>query len=830
MQVLNLKVAGLYSYPNPLSEVPQGALSTADNIVINSKSVAKPRRGFSRVANAFSTGSDRSHKLTSYQDKLIANYATSKLAYYDSGWTNYSGTYQAPDTSSAKMKFMEAASNLFFTTSTGVYKIDAYNSTPALAGGLRGLDIKATLNAASGGFMSDTSQVGYRAVWGIKDLNGNLILGSPSQRAIVSNATGGTKDVDLVLTVPSGATTSHFFQVYRSPGSASASTEPTDELELVYEANPTSSQITAGSISFTDATPDSLRGAALYTNPSQQGILQQNDPPPKCKDMATFKGSAFYANTENKQRLFITLLAVGSGNLSAGDIITIDGQAYEAHASTEDATASPPTFVVSTGGSASQNIEDTANSLVRVINQTSASNVYALYVSGYNELPGKILLEDRDFGGASWAVVIDAHGSSFSPTLPTSGTTVSSDNETYKNALAISKTEQHEAVPATNILFCGSAADPIVRVLALRDSLFALKEKDGIYRITGTGPDNFQRELFDSTTRIVCPESAIVLNNQIWCLTDQGIVTISDTGIEVKSIGIEDKILRLLATAPTQVESYGFAVASETDRKYILFLPETSASTYASQAYVYNVLTDSWTRWTRDTTCGFSNQTDDKIYLGDASSAYTNVERKSMDYTDFCDEELAVTISAIDGTLITLSSVAECEVGDLLYQSASVKSVITSVDSTLNTVTVFNELPGWTAAAASLYKGYSCSVKWAPQTAENPGMAKHFSEATVFFDSNRFNSAELGFTSEISPGRESVDLAGQESALWGLFVWGERKWGGPNLARPFRVYVPLEKQRCSQINVDFTFREAQGEFELNGASLRFNQMTQTLTR
>ena len=61
-QELKLKIRGLYTHPNDLSEVPDGALAIADNIVIDEESVAASRRGFD---NAFDlpSGGDRSEAL-----------------------------------------------------------------------------------------------------------------------------------------------------------------------------------------------------------------------------------------------------------------------------------------------------------------------------------------------------------------------------------------------------------------------------------------------------------------------------------------------------------------------------------------------------------------------------------------------------------------------------------------------------------------------------------------------------------------------------------------------------------------------------------------------
>ena len=51
-QVLNLKVSGLYTNPNQFSEIPQGALSIAENVVIDKGSVIESRRGFDKYNNS----------------------------------------------------------------------------------------------------------------------------------------------------------------------------------------------------------------------------------------------------------------------------------------------------------------------------------------------------------------------------------------------------------------------------------------------------------------------------------------------------------------------------------------------------------------------------------------------------------------------------------------------------------------------------------------------------------------------------------------------------------------------------------------------------------
>jgi hypothetical protein len=826
-QALNLKIRGLFTHPNDLSEIPEGALARADNVVINKESVAELRRGFDRQTYAFGNVNDRANKLIQYQDKLLAHYSTNKLARYDdaSGWIDYSGTFEHPDSDLARVRTAEANSNLYITTAAGIKVLDVYNGTPGSAGIPRGLDCKATLTGVSG-FMTNDTQVGYRVVWGIKDANNNLILGAPSQRASVANSSGGTRDVSLQITIPAGITTDHFYQVYRSALSASASTEPSDEMGLVYEANPTAGEITAKTLTVTDQTPEDLRGATLYTSPSQQGVVQANDEPPMAKDVAEFKNCLWFANTKSKHRLYVTIVAVGGTNgIQLNDTLTIAGTTYTAKAAE---TVSSREYALVTAGTPAQNIADTAQSLVRVINQnTTNTTVYAYYLSSEGDLPGKILIEERSIGGASFAATASAHASAFNPQLPTSGTTVSSSNDEFKNGLYNSKLQEPEAVPILNYRRIGSASKKILRVIPSRDSLFVLKE-DGIWRVTGEYP-SFNVDELDLTTKLVAPESAVLLNNQIYALTDQGVVSISDTGIQVISRPIEISLLELFGANLSTLKNVSFGVSYETERKYILFVPTSEADTYPTQAYVYNTFTSSWTRWPLSKKCGLVRSTDDLLYLGDATSAYVNVERKSYSFRDYVDEGSTYTLSSYSESVVTLTSVVGIEVGDLLYQSSSIYSQIISIDTANNQVTV-NEERAWSAGSVTIYKAIEGIVEWAPNTGGNPGQLKHFQECSLLFKNNYFPQADVGFYTELSGSLEETTVYGTYGGLWGLFPFGEAAWGGVQRPRIIRTYIPREKAWADLLSIRFTHRMGYSQFQLQGAAITFEMISERLTK
>jgi hypothetical protein len=126
-----------------------------------------------------------------------------------------------------------------------------------------------------------------------------------------------TSTVNLIINIPSDVTSNYFFQIYRSNIAQATGTTvlqdltPSDEMQLVYEAYPTSAELTAKEVIVEDIVPDVFRGANLYTNEATgEGALQSNDVPPFAKDIVLFKNSMFYANTKTKQRKLLSLLGV----------------------------------------------------------------------------------------------------------------------------------------------------------------------------------------------------------------------------------------------------------------------------------------------------------------------------------------------------------------------------------------------------------------------------------------------------------------------------------------------------------------------------------------
>lgn len=826
-QTLSLKIKGLWTNNNEFSEIPDGALDIAENIALSKDSVAECRRGFAAIFNI--PGNQFADRLNEFGGQLISRYG-STLAHGTSP-TAFSGSFANPS-STVTTKFAQQNQNLYFTTSTGVQKLDKLTNQPVAAGIPSALDVQVAVTGVSG-FLGKQSSVSYRIVWGYTDANNNLLLGAPSQITQIDNSSASvTVNTTVTFTVPAGITVNNFYQIYRGDQIAFTGSTPNtadDNMQLVYEANPTSGQISALSVIVTDVTPDSLRGAALYTNATQQGILQQNSIPPFCNDICSFKNCLFFANTSNAQSTQITILAVGGSNgIATGDTLTIGANTFTAINTTP--VGGSNNYEPYTGGSPAQNVTQTAINLVATINQsTTNTTIYAYYLSGNNALPGQILLVNRSYAASAFSITASAHGSGFNPVLPTSGTTVTSTNTSALNGLMYSKQQTPEAVPALNIFYPGSANQKILRILALRDSLFILKE-DGVFRLSGSSPANFTIDTLDNTVFLTAPDTAVALNNCVYALTTQGVAQITDSGVSVISRPIEDQLNALIGTAGLAVVSkYGFGITYESERQYILYLPKVSNDTSATIAYVYNYFTKTWVTADRAQLCGYVLSTDNKLYMGNAFYSDVVKERKDYTYTDYTDESFAVSISSATGTTIVLVDASLVTIGDILYQSAAVSAQVTAINIGLNTLTVSNNLT-WATGSTQLLKSIPCTIQWVPTAGQNPGMLKQYSEAALIFRASPFISAVIQYLSDISGSYDTVPITGFSPLGWGLFPWGGVPWGGVVRSETIRHYIPRDKQRCTLLTAQFFCQSGWSNFLLEGISLQFRPVSSRTMR
>ena len=821
LEELRLKPAGIWTYPNTFSESPPGSLTEAINVRISRPSVLEQRRGQVPVGPVFSSSV---LSLFSFQNHVISHSGTT-LAYYSSDFstrTDYTGTYNPPSTA-LRIHSIQSNKNIYFSTDTGIKKLDNYANNITFAGAPAGLDGSGTTTGS--GWFTNNTQVAYRIVFSYTDANNNLIQGAPSQRIVVSNSSGGATNVSLTFTLPAGLTSSWNYEVYRSPMSVDLNTEPNDECDLVFSGNPTAGQLAAGTITFTDTVNDSLRGATIYTASSQEGISQANYQPPIATDIAYFKGYAFYANNTSLDQQLLTLVSVGAPGLQNGDTVTINGVVYTGAASEVIASGQ---FQIFTGGTPSQNITNTANSLVRVINRyASNTTIYAYYVSGYSDLPGRIQLQTRDFSTGTFNTASSRAGA-FVPDIGT--TTATSANENHPNGIRISKFQQPEATPLGQELFAGSADKTILRIIALRDYILIFKQ-DGVYQISGTDTSSFQVQLVDSTIILRGIESAVSLNNKVYCFTNQTIISMTyNEGAVLKALPIKQDLLQLSSPLYPAFDSASFGITYESENQYLFGTVTSTFDTTVTQFYVYNYLTDTWTTYQYPYTmgCGFINPTDGKLYLGssDNGSLYLYQERKNYTSFDYADNEFPITITGYSDNTIAVIDSSSAVLGYTVYQASTGNLAIITAIPDATHITLDMSLV-WDTGDATIYRPILVSLIFTPEAFGNPGIVKHFKECHAIFSTADFDSFDLGFSTDFYPSVSFSTLVPKFSDGWGQGTWGTSPWGSG--VPPFQVIrglVPISQRRGHWLNISVNYSDALSNFALDGFALYYSKMSQ----
>jgi hypothetical protein len=799
-------------------------MSLCQNAVIDRPQTVETRRGLAQY------GSILTHPF-----QAMYNFNTTLMGwdgtnfFYDSNgagaWSMLSGNYAAPS-ATFRIKGVEASSNMYFATSTGIIGLTAPNSTLYQAGVPFPLDSTAVLVAAGSGFMATGQTVGYRMLLGYTDTNNNLHLSAPSQRLVVTNPSGGSiSNVTLTWYIPPNLPTGYFYQIYRTKQTAfvsSVAQDPGDEEYLVVQKILTNTDISNKFITYTDQTPDVLLGQTLYTNPSQQTIAGANYAPPLAKDMVFFKGNMMYANTTTKQQTIINMIRVPAN----GDTITIGGVVYTAQA-TENAAIGQ--FKAFTSGTVGQNIDDTARSLTHVINSYSSNTYYwGIYTSGYTSLPGQITLQERGIGGTNF-VVTSSDGTAYSPQIPASGTTYSSSNDINKHYIYVSKVQIPEAVPVGNFIPVGTSDKAILRILALRDSVFVFKE-DGIYRILGTQISDFTVSLFDNTVILTALDSAVLLNNQIWSMTNQGVVSTSDSGVVIMSRPIEKDLITLSSSLFTDFPSATFGIRYESDRHYMLACPTTSTDTVATQIWIDNFLTECWFNWPLTVTAGIvSLQPDDHLYMCYTTGQVVR-ERKNWVIFDYAEFSFPATVVSSSGASVVLASTTNVSVGSTLYQTDGLgsflgQSIILSVNTVTHTVVVTSSIIPWIAGAATVYDPIPVNIVYTP-IGGNYAWVKHFQDFQAFFRDATFTNLSFGFSSDFDSTTDSVELASQTGLGFGLVPFGQEPFGGVGtIAQVARTLVPRNKARCHWLTPSITHSEALSNFALTGINLYYKYVS-----
>lgn len=862
---------GLYSMPNSLSQVPKGSLLQAQNVVVDYNGLLGVRRGIKQFGTSLAalTGIPttevfqeffyKGSKLVWYGDSTASRLSPAKayFAYDVDGlgtWVQTTHPFPAPAYAlTDTYRYAQSNDNIYFTSVNGILKTDAPANALYSAGGLPGLDGSATLVDVAGFFATDT-EVAYRQTWISTDANHNAVEGTPSTRVVIANNSGGDRNVQLIFTIPHGTTVNDQWVIYRSPMSATGTTEPSDELQQVLQGFPSPTDLTNGFFTVKDSVPQSQLGADLYTNSGQQGISQANNIPPLANDMCFFFGYMIYGAATSQQKFLLSLLSAEPPlGIQVGDTFTVTNgvTSFTLTASTSENIALG-NFQVFTGGDPGSDILNTKISLIHVLNRYNQTLVYAYDATNNSlasSLPGDFFLQEQNIGGGVFEIS-SSRSTCWNPAL----TTTPSDNQSLAGGgLGMgycSKFQQPEAVPTSNTINVGNPNFEWLRCLPLRNSVIVLKA-DGLFQLTGT-TFPFTVTILDTGTILTAPESCAVMNNQVFAYTNQGVVSIAETGPGIISRPIENILQPISSYLYPNFPQITFGTAYQTDRKYLMSTISSDDNfKQATRQYVYDTITEAWTTYSYPVPVWdvLESPDDHRLYVASADSSYPFVfqERKSFTRIDFADIEIPVTITGSSGTTVDLTDTSKVTVGWSLVQLVPESiatpsqilniSVITAVlNSTQITVT---DIINWDLTGGSftaIEQPIAVAVRYCPITGVgayagatgNPGIIKFFKEVQFMFQDVEFDFVNVSFSSDFISNSTQISLvpvpAGEQ---WGQFPWGQTPWGGLDqfAASSVRTYVPLYARRAHWLNLSLSLNQAMVGFTYAGAVVTYQDTT-----
>jgi hypothetical protein len=209
-------------------------------------------------------------------------------------------------------------------------------------------------------------------------------------------------------------------------------------------------------------------------------------------------------------------------------------------------------------------------------------------------------------------------------------------------------------VSAASYIPVGTSGKAIRRIVPQRDRLLVFKD-EGTYAVYGDFP--FQVQLIDDTVAILAPDSATAIGSAVIVLTEDGIMAVTDGGIQMIS-KIIDSTLKPYGAAPYRSTTRtAFGVAYESEKVFALFMPSLGITGYEAKAYVFGLESQAWTTWTYPSArlCGRVDPFTDTAYYGLGDAPWLVKDKNTSSTSDYSDYTGAIT-STVQWAATTLGS------------------------------------------------------------------------------------------------------------------------------------------------------------------------------
>jgi hypothetical protein len=207
------------------------------------------------------------------------------------------------------------------------------------------------------------------------------------------------------------------------------------------------------------------------------------------------------------------------------------------------------------------------------------------------------------------------------------------------------------------------------------------------------------------------------------------------------------------------------------------------------------------------------------MWLDTTNPGTLKLERRSQSGTygipnslDYADESYAVTISAISGATLSMTSASSIVVGSVINQSSTYAKVLAKSTNDI----LVTSATGLTTGAATSYTPYSVVVRFVSDFAGQPDSRKHYTDQFLLFQKRAFYSGSSTFSSDNFTTTQSVTCSFPDKTM---VLPRDIAALLPLKAR--KVTIPTENQRCTYLVQGFTLNEAFGFFRLAGYVLGY---------
>jgi len=640
----------------------------------------------------------------------------------------------------------------------------------------------------------------------------------------------------ILFKVPSVAVAGDFIDLYYSkseiPLSSNPLAVPDGDYYLAKEIEITGSGSPGWSFNSNSSTGIFQKGLPLYTNPSDGDLSRlPNVIPPGANCIELWKGHVFLGNTYQRHEIELTHIG---GALTTNRTLSIQF--------TDSGTPETFTFAFV------QSISDAATIKTRMIYiaaeiMENSSNFLAYYSESTNDFPGglKIISRTPNRGFKVFCNNSDL-GDSMEPKLGTSfaATTVQSSQEAVRNRLYWSKQNQPEAVPFFTDI--GDDDEDILNIQRTRDSLIVIK-RDGIFSVYGdpsTGVLSI-REI-DTTIKGVSATGVTRLGNRVFAKTNQGIVAISESGLNLIA---RKQIEPLIKVSEENTTGDTVMYALEDDRQ-LYIATATSPSDPTKIVYSYNTLTQSWSEISKVFTWGFvinNNFTVSKVFQNNrviTDGTYVFIERKDNELTDFSDSEVLRTVTAIssDKLTVTFSVAFTGPVGSaMVWNNGTADKIYRIVAVEGASVTLNIPFSGVVSNDVTLYTPIRSIIRTSPIDGGDSSIVKQFTKFIINLRYDALSACTLNFKSDWQEyGMETEWTKRDERRGWGQEAWGRFPWGQATakdlqyLTKPSQIIqteVPRNQQKTTFLQAEIEHNVAcegmfiqQMAFEVDTKSVR----------